>query len=154
MADKNKSTLSPAAWIFRWVLFIPHILPFTAILFWHPDYWKAILGLFLKNNGQTAWAFFEPFWIRIPGLGLGLMLVAWLLSAFLSALSTLLPSVIYLFLHGTVFLPSLFIPFFGIIITLIILAILLANGLWPFIKFDDLVKYFEVITKMQPVDMA
>tara|TARA_B100001094_G_C17917022_1_gene664053 strand:+ start:326 stop:790 length:465 start_codon:yes stop_codon:yes gene_type:complete len=154
MANKNKSTLSPLAWILRWLLFIPHFLPFTAILFWHPDYWQTILALFIRKNGR-GWNFFKPFWVRIPGIGLALLIVAWLTTAIINALSTMIPSIIFILIHGTLFLPIIFVPVFGIFITAIILILILAfGGKWPFISLDDLSKPFEPMQKVQIVDMA
>ena len=90
------SGLSPLAWILRWVLIIPYVLPITMLLFWHPNFWESIAGLFIKEESRKM---FRPFWVRIPPIGMPFMILGWLLNVVFNALSDLIPIIIVAFIY-------------------------------------------------------
>ena len=150
--DSNKSTLSPLLWIVRWVYFIPPVIPITMVLFWHPTMYKYILPLFLKR-GSAGYNAFAPFWIRIPPIGIGLLVIGWLLSALANALSTLIPFILWLLMYT--WGPLIMMAPIGTAVVVLTTMILKLSGVkYPTLDEITKMKGFESLKKLQVFEMA
>ena len=153
MADNpNKSTLSPLVWVLRWIWFVPPFIPITMILFWHPSVYKIILASFIKP-GSAGYNAFTPFWIRIPPIGLSLMAVGWLLSAFVNALSTLIPFIIWIMMYtwGPVIMMA---PIGTAVVVITTAALILSGVKYPTLEELTNNKAFVALRKLQVFEMA
>lgn len=150
--NSQKSTLNPLVWVLRWIWFIPPLIPITMILFWHPTMYKYILPLFVKK-GSAGYNAFTPFWIRIPPIGLSLMAIGWLLSAFVNALSTLIPFILWLMMYT--WGPIIFMAPIGTAVVVTITAILILSGVkYPTLDEITNKKAFKSLNQLQVFEMA
>lgn len=150
--DSKKSTLNPLLWVLRWVFFIPPVIPITMILFWHPTVYKYILPLFVKK-GSAGYNAFTPFWIRIPPIGIGLLALGWLLSAFVNALATFIPFVLWALMYT--WGPIIFMAPIGTAVVVLTTMILILSGVeYPTLEEITKIKAFQEIKKAQVFEMA
>ena len=79
-------------WFLRWLMLpSPPILIITAVLFMVPGFWQYIASMWLSKRGRRI---FNRWWVRIPPLGIGLMMIGWAVNVLSHLLSYFPPCII------------------------------------------------------------
>jgi hypothetical protein len=72
-------------WFLRWIpLTAAPLLIIMAVLFMVPGFWQYIASMWLSKRGRRI---FNRWWVRIPPLGIGLMMLGWAVNVLSHLLS-------------------------------------------------------------------